>query len=217
MPEATLGAILTTSFLVGLSGAVAPGPLLVFNFQESLRVGFRAGPLVSLGHALLELLVVVLLALGLTRLLHQDAAAAFIGLAGGAFLLWMAWGLVRRPPPPIPISSASRGPDSRTRSLGPMLGGVLVSLSNPYWALWWLTAGATFLVWAQGLGASGVGVFYVGHILADFSWYSLVAWAAASGRRWISPKAYQRLLLGCGLFLAGMGGGFVWEGVRALN
>ena len=102
MPEATLIAIVTTSFLVGLSGAMSPGPLLAFDLRESLRIGFWAGPLVSLGHALLELLTVVLLALGLTHLFSQEAALTVVGIPGGAFLLWMAWGMVRHPARGLP-------------------------------------------------------------------------------------------------------------------
>jgi hypothetical protein len=62
-----------------------PGPLLAYNVRESARLGFWAGPLVSSGHSLLELLVVVLLALGLTRLLHRETVLALVGLAGGGF------------------------------------------------------------------------------------------------------------------------------------
>ena len=64
MPEATLIAIFGTSFVVGLLGAMSPGPLLAFNIREAARIGVRAGPYVSAGHAALELLVVLLLAVG---------------------------------------------------------------------------------------------------------------------------------------------------------
>ena len=58
-------AVFGTSFLVGLSGALAPGPLLALDIRESTARGFWAGPYIATGHSLLELLVVVLLAVGL--------------------------------------------------------------------------------------------------------------------------------------------------------
>ena len=42
MPEFPALAIFVTSFLVGISGAVSPGPLLAFNIKETMRTGFMA-------------------------------------------------------------------------------------------------------------------------------------------------------------------------------
>lgn len=82
-----LGAIFGTSFLVGLSGTASPGPLLAVCIRESARSGFMAGPFISTGHALLELLVVMALALGLSQVLNQPSVVAAIGGGGGLFLL----------------------------------------------------------------------------------------------------------------------------------
>ena len=95
--------------------------------------------------------------------------------------------------------------------------GALVTLSNPYWSLWWATIGLGYMVWATGLGSAGVTSFYVGHILADFAWYGLVAFALVTGRRLMPPLAYRILIVGCGLFLLGMGGWFVASGVESLR
>ncbi len=68
-------------------------------------------------------------------------------------------------------------------------------------------------MWATGLGVTGLVSFYVGHILADLVWFSLVAFAVASGRRIMSPRAYQGLIAVCGVFLLGLGGFFLYSGV----
>lgn len=216
MPDATVFLIFFTSFFVGLSGAVAPGPLLMVNIAEAARRGFRAGPALALGHSLLELGVVVLLLAGLSQALQRDAVTAAVGILGGSFLLWMGWRIVRGTRT-ASLAAILRSPASLSNpGAGPVLTGVLASLSNPFWLIWWLTVGATYMVWSLRQGAPGVVSFYLGHILADFLWYSLVAFVVATGRRFMSDAAYRGVLVGCGVFLAGLGLFFFASGLRTL-
>lgn len=60
-------AVFGTSFLVGLSGALAPEPLLALDIRGSTERGFWAEPYIATGHSLLEFIVVILVALGLLR------------------------------------------------------------------------------------------------------------------------------------------------------
>lgn len=214
MPLATLPLVFLTSFGVGFSGAMSPGPLLVFNISESVRRGFVAGPLVSLGHALLELAVVVALALGVSKFLNNDAVFAVVGFLGGLFLLWMGFSMMwkRKSYLQLNTSVEKKGP----KRGNPVLGGVLVSLSNPFWTIWWLTIGLGYLLWAKDLGVWGVAAFYVGHILSDLVWYSLVSFGVASGKRVLmTPMVYQGLITVCGLFLLALGGYFIANGASA--
>ncbi len=155
MPDASIPAIFVTSFIIGFSGAVTPGPLLVFNIREAVRRGFIAGPLVSLGHGILELLVVAGLALGVARFLEHGVATMAIGILGGAFLLWMGYGMARHPSRhAMPEANGSEAPAHRGKAMaGTVLGGVLVTVSNPFWSIWWVTVGLGYILWATGLGA----------------------------------------------------------------
>ena len=216
MPDVPALVIFVTSFLVGLSGAVSPGPLLAFNIRETVRHGFLAGPYVATGHAILELGVVVALALGLTQILDSDLAVAAIGILGGLFLLWMGWGMVRNPGQGAPSSAEHHHSVTHHGVREPIVGGIVVSLSNPYWTIWWVTVGATFMTQSLELGLLGIGAFYVGHILSDFSWYTLVSAALTSGRRLITEQVYKGIMLGCGVFLTAMGAYFILTGVNLL-
>ena len=60
----TLFTIFASSFVIALSGALMPGPLLTATISESSRRGFWAGPLMIAGHAILELALVVALSWG---------------------------------------------------------------------------------------------------------------------------------------------------------
>ncbi|NLC10857.1 MAG: lysine transporter LysE, partial [Firmicutes bacterium] len=49
--------LFSTAFLVGLSGALMPGPVTAVVAEHTLKKGIVAAPLVVMGHGLMELLV----------------------------------------------------------------------------------------------------------------------------------------------------------------
>ena len=61
MKMLSLLTIFAGSFVVGLSGAMAPGPVLTVTISETLKRGFKAGPLIILGHTLLEMILLALI------------------------------------------------------------------------------------------------------------------------------------------------------------
>ncbi|MGB9803092.1 LysE family transporter, partial [Desulfofundulus sp.] len=94
----------------------------------------------------------------------------------------------------------------------PVLAGILVSLSNPYWTLWWATVGLGYIVLSLKQGTAGLVSFFGGHISSDLVWYSLVAGAVAGGRRFLTPSIYRLILVFCGAFLVFLGGSFIYMG-----
>ena len=217
MSGVALLVVFGTSFLVGLSGAAAPGPLLALDIRESSRRGFWAGPYIATGHSLVELVIVILLLVGLGPFLRNPAVAALVGILGGAFLLWMAWSIGRHPQRGAPSFAGSHHHTHLSTSRQPIIGGALVTLSNPFWFLWWMTIGAALMARSYHLGLVGVTAFYIGHILSDYSWYSLVSLAVATGQRLMTPRVYAGVMLGCAAFLAGMGGYFIVSGAMGLG
>jgi threonine/homoserine/homoserine lactone efflux protein len=234
MPESALAALFVTSFGIGFTGALMPGPLTTLAVRETMRRGFWAGPALAAGHSLLELPLVIGLALGLSRFLENDSVKGVIGIVGGIFLLWMGVHILGALPKeaPAPASIGSNGPGANSgvrRSWGLpltaanqtwpfsalMLGttAMVVSLSNPGFTAWWATAG-TLLV-RQGLdhGAAGVASIYTGHILSDIVWLSLLGLVLAGGRRLMSGLVYRAVLGVCALFLLILGAYFMASGL----
>ncbi len=102
------------------------------------------------------------------------------------------------------------------RRMHPVLAGILTSLSNPYWALWWATVGLSYIALSLQLGWAGLAFFYLGHILSDLAWYSAVSVALAMGRRLITDRTYRGLVTACAVFLVGFGLYFGYAGARLL-
>ena len=189
-----------------------PGPLLARTISESARYGFWAGPLLILGHAILELALVVALAFGLSQFIKGDLVPSIIGLVGGMVLIGMGLVMVRQGWQQVSVPVGESATVAQNRAL--VLSGALISLSNPYWFIWWATIGTAYLIWSLKLGVAGVASFFTGHILADVSWYALVAFIIATGRKVISDTFYRWLLLVCGFALIGIGSYFVASGIR---
>ncbi len=206
----SLVAIFFVSLGVGLSGALMPGPLLTVTINESYRKGFMAASLLVAGHAVLEATLIVLLVLGLDKVIGNDTFFGVVGTAGGAFLVWMGSGMV------LDVRDGrlhlDLGKHQSTR-MGPFAAGLTTSFSNPYWFLWWATFGLSWLLISMQRGVAGVLFFYTGHIMADVLWYFLVAFLVVTGKKFISDRVYNYVILACGGFLIVLGARFVGAGL----
>ncbi|MBI5014232.1 MAG: LysE family transporter [Deltaproteobacteria bacterium] len=92
------------SFAIALSGAVMPGLLFTVTVREAARDGLWVGPLLILGHGILELALVMALVLGLAALLSRPAVLGSIGVVSGVVPVWMAWGMLRGLPPGLRLT-----------------------------------------------------------------------------------------------------------------
>ncbi len=189
-----------------------PGPLLAMTISEAARRGFWAGPQLVLGHAILELAMIGALAAGLSRFMEHELVPAIIGLLGGAILIGIGWLTLNRGRQKT--TSLKTDPQAMSGDRRLVLSGFLASISSPFWTIWWITIGATYLMWSFGLGIAGVATFFTGHILADLLWYALVAFIVATGRKAMNDATYRGLLIACGVALLGLGGYFMTSAVR---
>jgi threonine/homoserine/homoserine lactone efflux protein len=208
----SMAGIFVSSFVIALSGALMPGPLLTATISESSQRGFAAGPLMIAGHALLELFLVIILLLGLAPFFQLPVVFVVCALAGSAILFWMAFGMLRNVPKLSLSSAAGQG-----RLSHPVLSGIIMSVSNPYWIIWWATIGIGYILYSWQFGVWGVVFFFTGHILADLAWYSSVAAAVASGRRFLTDRLYRGLIAVCSVFLVVFAGYFAYAGFDKLK
>ena len=190
-----------------------PGPLLTVAIGEGTKKGFWAGPLLILRHGILELALVIALMAGLAPILKQDTVFGVIALAGAVILLWMALGMLRSLPT---LSIELQSGQSKGSHL--IFSGILLSLANPYWSIWWATIGLGYILHSQTFGLTGILFFFTGHILADLAWYSIVTYSISKGRRLFSDAFYRKLIAACACFLivfAGVFGYSGWEKIFA--
>ena len=208
----TLFTIFASSFVIGLSGALMPGPLLTATISESSQRGFIAGPLMIAGHAVLELTLVIALLLGLAPFFQQPVVFVVTALAGSGILFWMAYGMFKTLPK---LSLSWEGKQKKLNH--PVISGILMSVSNPYWIIWWATIGVGYIIYSTQFGLWGVAFFFAGHISADLAWYSFISAAVAGGRHYLTDRLYRGLIAFCAGFLVVFAGYFAYAGFEKLK
>jgi threonine/homoserine/homoserine lactone efflux protein len=164
---------------------------------ESAKRGFITGPLIILGHAILELMLITLLILGLSPFFSNPKVVIIISLLGGLMLIYMGSMMIKD----ARTAHLSTAVEGDRKGMHPVLSGIIGSISNPYWTIWWATIGLGYLVSSIKFGIMGVAVFFIGHIAADLGWYSLISLAVSKGRKVIGDKGYRSLFYVCGIFL----------------
>jgi len=210
-----LWGIFIGAFLIGFSGAMMPGPMLGVTINGSLKKGWIAGPLIVLGHGILELLLIIIMTLGLKDFFSNPTVAGFIGLFGGAFLAWMGYGMIKSGINKS-VSLENQKADSDARMDNLVLTGILVSASNPYFILWWASTGVESIRQSYAFGLVGVLFFFIGHILSDFTWYSAISIAFSKGKKLISDSIYRWIILLLGIFIIAFSIYFISIGVKML-
>ncbi len=206
---AEIAAIFGGAFVIALSGALMPGPLLTLTVAHAARRGFISGPLLMLGHAALELALIAALIYGLGPIIQKDAVKGAISLLGGGALLWMGGGMARSAGGmSLNIGGGEEKPAGAAAN--PVAAGALASVSNPYWIFWWATIGLGYLISSLKLGVAGVAAFFLGHISADFLWYSAISLGVSGGRKMLTDKVYRAIVSVCGAALVGFGGWFLF-------
>ena len=85
---------IATSFAVGLSGALVPGPMLTVTISDSLKKGFIAGPMIVLGHVMAELSIIILIFAGLGWFIGSSTAVFIIGTLGGFMMLFLGYRMI---------------------------------------------------------------------------------------------------------------------------
>ena len=219
--------IFLVTFVLGLGGAISPGALLTYTIYKGIEAGpkaYRSGLLISLGHAVIEILIIFLLLFGASALMTDIRVTKGIGIVGGLILIFFGSLIVRdwlkhridvsflatASKSPAEIELEAEHPQSipSTESRrNPFIGGILFLMSNPFWWLWWGTVGLGIIM-EYGISFATpmlLFVFIVGKELGQILWYTFISVVVGYSRKIMTVKVYLTILLGCAAFMIGFG------------
>ena len=194
----SLLAFLSNVLVISLSGALAPGPVTAAAIGMGARHRF-AGSLMAFGHGLVEFPLMILLAVGVGGLLAWPSVSIIIGLIGGGFLIFLGVQMVRG----LFAAAAADLPMSRG---GPLMAGILLSAGNPYFLIWWATAGLVLITRARtDFGIWAFGLMALVHWSCDLVWLTVLSWASFKGSVLLGPKNQRIVLAVCAATMGGFG------------
>ena len=170
------------------------------------------------GHAILEMGIIIFLLLGFSFVLQNIIVVRTIGIAGGVLLVYFGLSIIRdirRGNIPTYFLNSCNSSDNDLQDRGhsspktnknldnPIIGGIIVSMSNPYWWVWWATIGFAFMIqfdvsfsnWPKLLA------FFIGHEAGDLAWYLVVSILSFFGLQYFNKKVYCGILVCCGIFM----------------
>ena len=186
--------LLSIGFGVGLSGAIAPGPLFTATIKDTLKYGPLTGPMMCIGHLFVEVSIIIGLALGVSYVINIPIVRALIGVVGGVGLLYLGYQMIKERKKFESISEESiKNIDVNTRELKndllpPIKTGFVFTILNPAMFIWWFTIGNGLIMRGLAIGFMGVFMLFIGHWFADVSWYTFLSVSLSKGKKFISKK-----------------------------
>jgi threonine/homoserine/homoserine lactone efflux protein len=199
---------LLQTIIISLTGVMAPGAVTAATLAHGSRHRW-AGVWIAVGHGIVEIPLIFLLILGLGTVLKTDTAKITIGVIGGTFLVYLGIMTLREP--------VSAGPDTKkSRTGGPMLTGLVLSATNPYFLFWWATVGLNLALQARDLGAWALVIFAAVHWSCDLVWLTILSMTAFHGTNILSLKVQKWILAFCGAAMAAFGLKFLYDAIKLL-
>lgn len=213
--SASFATFVATVVVVTASGALMPGPLFAASLLQGIKGGAKSGFMISVGHTLVELPLVMLMGLGISSLLNLPGFFTAVGLIGGTALIVFGAFQLRY----VTGGAFNAEPVEETKmQKRSLIIGVGLTGLNPYFIVWWLTFGLGLVVQAVELGALlGVLVMYISHVWMDYAWLTGTSYLSARGKSLLKARGYKLLLIGLALFLMYFGAGFILRTIFQFN
>jgi threonine/homoserine/homoserine lactone efflux protein len=200
---AALGTVVITS----LSGVMMPGPMFTVTIAKSLKSPW-AGVLVSLGHAVIEVPLILAVYFGLREFFQNEIFRLVLSILGGGMIVWMSVDLFR--------ARKKIVKEGRDTPYNAFVAGILMSGLNPFFLFWWATVGLTLLnAFRDAVGDWGLPFFIIVHWLCDLVWLSIVSFVIYRTHTFWGEKVQVWVFIVLSLALLYFGGQFIVKGIIA--
>jgi len=198
---AALGTVVVTS----LSGVMMPGPMFAVTLAKSMKSPW-AGVWVSVGHAVVEVPLILLVYFGLKNFFQNEIFQLVLSILGGGMISWMGVSLF--------FARKKIVREGKDTSYSAFMAGILMSGLNPFFLFWWATVGLKLITsFSDAVGTWGLPLFIVVHWLCDLVWLSLVSFTVYRTHAFWGQRVQEWVFIGLSLALLYFGGRFIVDGI----
>ena len=199
--------ILLSLVVISFSGVMAPGPMFAVTLAKSYKSPL-AGVWISLGHAVIEVPLILLIYFGFAQFFQNSIVQLVLGIVGGSMIIWLGVGMFR-----ARVGVVQKGKDLPYNAF---VAGILTSALNPFFLVWWATIGSMLIMKFLGFGTTGLVVFITVHWLCDLIWLSLVSVLIYRTHALWGKRLQEWIFIACSLLLVGFGGWFLVSGIKSV-
>jgi len=164
-----------------------------------------AGAQVSLGHAVIEVPLILLIYFGVAQFFQNIVVQLVLSVLGGGMIIWMGIGLFRA------RKEVARG--AKDTSYSAFVAGILMSGLNPFFLVWWVTVGSLLLMTFLEFSPQGLILFIVVHWLCDLVWLSLVSFTVYKTHSFLAQRLQEWIFIVLSVALLYFGGQFIVKGI----
>lgn len=185
-------AIVGAAIILGLSSGIAPGPLLALVIAQTIRYGTREGIKVAIAPLITDAPIIAISVFIVSRFAGAGSVLGVISIAGGLFVLYLAWETSRAHHPSADIANA------RVESLGR---GIAVNALSPHPYIFWITVGSPIIIRSYRENPAWAILFVVSFLICLTGAKVLVAYLVGRSKKILTGKAYRLIMGSLGLAL----------------
>ena len=185
-------ALITLVVGVSFSGVAAPGPFFAVTLAKSYKSPW-AGTLMALGHAIIEVPLILLIYFGFAHFFQHTAVQTALSLAGGAMIVWVGVSMF--------LDRARVVREGKDLPYPAFVAGIVMSALNPLFLLWWATIGSLLVLKFLDYGLGGLFILIITHWMCDLIWLSFVSVFINKTHHFLGKRFQEWLFVAASLFL----------------
>ncbi len=199
--------ILLSVVVISLSGVMQPGIMFAIAVAKSYKSPW-AGVQIALGHAVIEVPLILLIYFGFARFFQNNVVQLVLSILGGGMIIWIGVAMFR-----ARTEVTQKGKDLPYNAFS---AGVLTSMFNPFFWVWWATVGSMLTMKILDFGILGLVLFIMVHWVCDLVWLSMVSIFIYKTQSFWGRKLQEWVFIGCSLLLVGFGAWYLVSAVQMM-